>query len=79
MGGRLSSAGEAGFEGSCLGDCARPPRDARPECEICWEVYEPADGDPQWQVPPGTPFGELSPRSSCPQCEGSAYQFMVLP
>ncbi|MEI2624691.1 MAG: rubredoxin [Giesbergeria sp.] len=31
------------------------PADARLECKICWWVYDPAEGDPVWQIPPGTP------------------------
>ena len=68
-----------GFEGSYLGDRARLPHDARMECKICWYVYDPACGDAQWQVGPGTPFSALPPHWSCPQCEGSADQFMVIP
>ena len=47
------------FEGSYLGDRARLRADARLECKICWWVYDPAAGDAQWQVPPGTPFDAL--------------------
>jgi rubredoxin len=68
----------ATFEGSYLGDRSRLPPKARMECKICWYRYDPAAGDPQWQVPPGTPFAELPAHWSCPQCEGSAEQFMVV-
>jgi rubredoxin len=68
----------ATFEGSYLGDGSRLPPGARLECKICWYVYDPADGDPVWQVPPGTPFSQLPAHWSCPQCEGPALQFMVL-
>ncbi|MFO1338545.1 MAG: rubredoxin [Burkholderiaceae bacterium] len=66
------------FEGSYLGDRARLPGNARLECKICWWVYDPAQGDPQWQVPPGTPFSELPAHWRCPECDGAADQFMVL-
>ena len=66
-----------GFEGSYLGDRSRLPPDARLECKICWTVY-PALGDPMAQIPPGTPFTELPPHWTCPNCEGAAEQFMVL-
>jgi rubredoxin len=68
----------ARFEGSYLGDRARVPADARLECKICWWVYDPAAGDPQWQIAPGTPFRDLPARWTCPQCEGRAEQFMVI-
>lgn len=66
------------FEGSYLGDVSRIAPEARLECKICWWVYDSAEGDPQWQVPPGTPFADLPAHWSCPQCEGAASQFMVL-
>jgi len=66
------------FEGRHLGDRSRLPPHARMECKICWTRYDPAEGDPQGQVPPGTPFAQLPPHWSCPQCEGSAEQFMVV-
>ena len=67
-----------GFEGSYLGDgTAIGPR-TRLECKICWYVYDPGEGDPVWQVPPGTPFAELPAHWACPQCAGDRTQFMVL-
>ncbi|WP_049621193.1 rubredoxin [Frateuria defendens] len=66
------------FEGSYLGDAGRLPPGARMECKICWYVYDPAEGDPVWQVPPGTPFDALPAHWRCPQCDGDAEQFMVL-
>ena len=66
------------FEGSYLGDRARGPDTARLECKICWYVYDPAEGDAQWQIAPGTPFNALPEHWTCPQCEGRADQFMVI-
>jgi rubredoxin len=66
------------FEGSYLGDARRLPAAARLECKICWWIYDPALGDPQWQVPAGTAFAELPPHWRCPQCDGAADQFMVV-
>ena len=67
-----------GFEGSYLGDRARLPAGARLECKICWWVYDPAFGDPVWQVPAGTAFVDLPAHWRCPRCDGEADQFMVL-
>ena len=50
----------------------------RLECKICWYVYDPAEGDAQWQIAPGTPFNALPEHWTCPQCEGRADQFMVI-
>jgi rubredoxin len=66
------------FEGSYLGDAARLPPDAQLECKICWWVYDPAEGDTQWQIPPGVPFTELPAHWRCPRCDGAAEQFMVI-
>lgn len=66
------------FEGSYLGDRTRIAADAQMECKICWYRYDPAEGDPVWQVAPGTPFAELPAHWTCPQCEGAAEQFMVV-
>jgi rubredoxin len=51
----------------------------RLECKICWYVYDPAEGDPVWQVPPGTPFTDLPPHWTCPHCAALHSQFMVVP
>ena len=68
----------ARFEGSYGGRPERLPAGARLECKICWWVYDPALGDPVWQVAPGTPFAALPAHWRCPQCDGDAAQFMVL-
>ncbi len=66
------------FEGSYMGDDTRIPDDARMECKVCWYVYDPAEGDDYWQIPPGTPFSQLPDHWRCPQCEGAREQFMVI-
>jgi rubredoxin len=50
----------------------------RLECKICWTVYDPAEGDAHWQIPPGTPFDALPPHWTCPTCSATRDQFMVL-
>ena len=53
--------------------------DARRECKICWQVYDPAEGDPLvWQIPPGTAFADLPPHWTCPNCSATKDQFLVL-
>ena len=66
------------FEGSYLGDRSRLADATRLECKICWWVYDPAQGDDTWQIPPGTPFSALPPHWRCPVCDGDAEQFMVV-
>ena len=42
-------------------------------------AYDPALGDPQWQIAPGTPFADLPPHWRCPNCDCDAEQFLLLP
>lgn len=51
---------------------------AKMECGVCWHVYDPAEGDPVWQVPPGTPFSALPEHWRCPHCDASPERFMRL-
>ncbi|MFO0584661.1 MAG: rubredoxin [Anaeromyxobacter sp.] len=50
----------------------------RHECGVCWYVYDPASGDPVWQVPPGTAFEVLPERWSCPNCDAPREKFLAL-
>lgn len=67
-----------GFEGSYLGNADRIDDHACLECKICWHKYDPQEGDPVWQIPPGTPFSQLPDFWKCPVCDGERDQFMVL-
>jgi rubredoxin len=51
---------------------------ARFECGVCWHVYDPAAGDPQAQVPAGTPFAALPEHWSCPGCEAARERFLPI-
>ena len=61
-----------------FGDRAPDRADDRMECGICWHVYDPAEGDPVWQVAPGTPFAELPEEWRCPNCDAPREKFMAL-
>ena len=50
----------------------------RLECKVCWHVYDPAEGDPVWQIAPGTPFSELPEHWTCPNCTMTKSGFLVL-
>ncbi|MCA1967514.1 rubredoxin [Rhizobium sp. S95] len=50
----------------------------RMECGICWHVYDPAEGDPVWQIEPGTPFSALPEDWRCPNCDALQLKFMRL-
>lgn len=66
------------FEGSYLGDRERIGPGTRLECKVCWYVYDPAQGDPAWQIPPGVAFYDLPPFWSCPTCSSLPDQFLVV-
>jgi rubredoxin len=51
---------------------------SRWECRICWHVYDPAEGDAVWQIPPGTAFEDLPAAWTCPVCEAPKDQFIRL-
>jgi rubredoxin len=51
---------------------------ARLECKVCWHVYDPAFGDPVWQIAPGTPFSALPEHWSCPNCSTPKDGFLML-
>lgn len=57
---------------------ARIAADSRLECKICWYVYDPAEGDTVWQIPPGTAFNDLPEHWRCPTCDGDKQGFLVL-
>jgi len=57
-------------------DSGRLAANTRLECRICWYLYDPADGDPQEQVPPGTPFADLPEHWRCPQCDSEQHAFL---
>ncbi|GAB4356341.1 MAG: hypothetical protein Kow0026_16040 [Oricola sp.] len=66
------------FGGSYGGDGGRIGPKTRLECKICWYIYDPVEGDPYWQIPPGTPFGALPDHWTCPQCDSAKSGFMVV-
>ncbi|MBC7363995.1 MAG: rubredoxin [Candidatus Aminicenantes bacterium] len=38
------------------------------ECTACGYIYDPEQGDPDHNIPPGTPFESLPDDWVCPQC-----------
>ena len=66
------------FEGSYLGDGSRIDDDTRLECGVCWWVYDPALGDEERQIAPGTPFRLLPDTWDCPNCATAKSKFMVI-
>lgn len=66
------------FGGSYGGDNSKISETTKLECKICWYVYDPATGDDYWQIPQSTPFSKLPDHWTCPNCDGSKDDFMIL-
>jgi rubredoxin len=50
--------------------------EARMECGVCWRVYDPAEGDPVWQIEPGVAFADLPADWRCPACDAPREKFL---
>ncbi|MBP9991591.1 MAG: rubredoxin [Bacteroidales bacterium] len=48
------------------------------ECTICGYIYDPAKGDPDNGVPPGTKFEDLPDDWVCPLCGVGKKEFQKL-
>lgn len=48
-------------------------------CIICGYIYDPADGDPENGIPPGTPFEDIPDDWTCPACGVGKEHFEVWP
>jgi rubredoxin len=46
------------------------------ECTVCGYIYDPAAGDPDAGVKPGTPFEKLPEDWVCPLCGAPKDQFV---
>ena len=47
-------------------------------CSVCGYVYDPAKGDPENGVEPGTPFEKLPKNWVCPLCQADKSAFEVV-
>ena len=45
------------------------------ECIVCGYIYDPAEGDPDNGVPPGTPWDSVPDDWLCPLCGVGKDQF----
>jgi flavin reductase (DIM6/NTAB) family NADH-FMN oxidoreductase RutF/rubredoxin len=45
------------------------------ECTVCGYTYDPAVGDPDGKIPPGTPFEKLPDNWTCPVCGAAKSEF----
>ena len=67
---------EGSFERT--GTIVEADKSAKFECGVCWQVYDPAEGDPINQIAPGTAFADLPEFWCCPGCEAARHRFLVL-
>jgi rubredoxin len=44
-------------------------------CSVCGYEYDPAVGDPDGNIPPGTPFEKLPDSWICPVCGAAKSEF----
>jgi rubredoxin len=44
-------------------------------CDVCGYIYDPAAGDPDGKIPPGTAFEKLPDDWVCPMCGASKDNF----
>jgi rubredoxin len=47
-------------------------------CLICGYVYDPASGDPEGGIPPGTAFERFPEDWECPECGAGKKDFETL-
>ena len=45
------------------------------KCSVCGYIYDPELGDPESNIPPGTPFEKLPANWSCPICGATKEEF----
>ncbi len=45
------------------------------ECGLCGYTYDPALGDPDGDIPPGTAFADLPADWECPECGAGKEEF----
>jgi rubredoxin len=49
---------------------------AKYSCQVCGYIYDPAQGDPDGGIKPGTPFESLPDSWTCPSCGADKGQFV---
>ena len=45
------------------------------ECTVCGYIYDPAKGDPDAGIKPGTPFEQIPDDWICPVCGAAKSEF----
>ena len=50
----------------------------RYRCTICGHIYDPAEGDPDAGIAPGTAFEDIPADWSCPECGATKADFELI-
>lgn len=50
----------------------------RYRCTICGHVYDPAEGDPDAGIAPGTAFADIPDTWVCPDCGATKADFELI-
>ena len=58
---------------------SNPPRPKKYVCQICSHIYDPALGDPDSGIAPGTRFEDIPEDWVCPECGATKADFEVMP
>jgi rubredoxin len=48
------------------------------KCTVCGHIYDPVEGDPLRDIPPGTLFEDLPDDWTCPICNVGKDEYMEL-
>lgn len=48
------------------------------QCTICGYIYDPAKGDPEHDIAPGTAFEDLPEDWTCPDCGAEKAMFEAM-
>lgn len=51
------------------------PSTQKYRCSVCSHIYDPAEGDPASNIPPGTAFADLPDDWMCPECGAQKSDF----
>jgi rubredoxin len=50
----------------------------RYKCKVSRYIYDPADGEPRTNTPPGTAFEDLPEEWKCPKCGAAKFRFIAI-
>ena len=75
---RAALASEVPFGGEGYPNRFREVDMQKWQCTLCPYVYDPALGDPEGDIPPGTSFDQLPDEWVCPECGAGKESFEPL-